>query len=91
MPDLAAELAAAARSRLGDLDCEILVNERHAFHLRAALVALERGMACLGEEVPLEFVASDVRSALDSLGEITGRKASGAVLDEIFSRFCIGK
>jgi tRNA modification GTPase len=89
--ELTGMLAAAARSRIGDLDCEVLVNERHTSHLRVALEATRRGVASIAEGVPLEFVASDVRSALESLGEITGRKASGAVLDEIFSRFCIGK
>jgi tRNA modification GTPase len=91
MSELTGVIAEAARSRMGDLDCEILVNERHALHLRGALEATRRGAASLAEGIPLEFVASDVRSALDSLGEITGRKASAAVLDEIFSRFCIGK
>ena len=89
--ELAGELAEAARSRIGDLNCEVLVNERHAFHLRGALEALRRAMDSQAKDLPLEFVASDVRCALDSLGEITGRKVSGAVLDEIFSRFCIGK
>lgn len=38
-----------------------------------------------------EFVAFDIREALDSLGEIVGVTTSEDVLDRIFSTFCIGK
>jgi tRNA U34 5-carboxymethylaminomethyl modifying GTPase MnmE/TrmE len=38
-----------------------------------------------------EFVAADLWSALDALGEVSGRRTSEEALDLIFSRFCIGK
>jgi tRNA modification GTPase len=38
-----------------------------------------------------EFIAFDLREALDSLGEIVGVTTSEDVLDRIFSTFCIGK
>lgn len=41
--------------------------------------------------VPLDLVAVDARAALVAIGEITGETASEAILDAIFSRFCIGK
>jgi len=41
--------------------------------------------------VPLDLVAVDARAALLAIGEITGEAASEAILDAIFSRFCIGK
>lgn len=60
--------------------------------------ALDRTAECLGrardglrEGLPCEFVALDVREALDALGEISGRTASEEVLHRIFERFCVGK
>lgn len=53
-------------------------------HAMAALEAREMG-------VPLDLLAVDVRAALYAVGEITGEHVGEAVLDEIFSRFCIGK
>jgi len=37
------------------------------------------------------LIAESLRSALASLDEITGRATTEAVLDELFSGFCIGK
>lgn len=57
---------------------------RHAAeHLRAATLSLE--------QVPLDFVSIDLRTAYDALGEVTGETASDDLLDRIFSEFCIGK
>ena len=53
-------------------------------HARHAVDALSAG-------VPLDLVAVDARAALVALGEITGETASEAILEAIFSRFCIGK
>ncbi|MBF0229676.1 MAG: tRNA uridine-5-carboxymethylaminomethyl(34) synthesis GTPase MnmE [Desulfamplus sp.] len=38
-----------------------------------------------------ETLAIDIRDAIDSLGEITGNSAGVDILDNIFSKFCIGK
>jgi tRNA modification GTPase len=89
--DLLAELAAAARERVGDADYQIIANERHAASLTKALEALGRGGRAVADGLPPELVASDLRWALDCLGEVTGRKATSGILDAIFSRFCIGK
>jgi tRNA modification GTPase len=57
--------------------------------LRRAANALER---LLGNfEASPEFLAIDLREALQALGEITGETTPDDVLDAIFSSFCIGK
>jgi tRNA modification GTPase len=38
-----------------------------------------------------ELAASDLRSAMHSIGKITGKTSDPDVLDEIFKNFCIGK
>ena len=61
-------------------------------------IALERAAECLisareglRDGLPSELAALEVREALDSLGEITGRTTSEEVLDRIFANFCVGK
>jgi tRNA modification GTPase len=80
-----------AYTKTGTLNYEIIVSERHAAGLRTALDSLSRAREAVRDRTPLEFIASDLRHALDCLGEVTGRQVSTQVLDEIFSRFCIGK
>jgi tRNA modification GTPase len=38
-----------------------------------------------------EFIALEIREALDAIGEITGRTTPDEILDRIFANFCIGK
>jgi tRNA modification GTPase len=91
LPALRGALEESACLGLGALDCEVVVSERHASRLKACLGHLARAGRAVREGLPPEFAASDIRNGLDCLGAITGRRVADGVLDEIFSRFCIGK
>jgi tRNA modification GTPase len=64
-----------------------VTNARQLNELRLASAALSSAASATGTDM----VASDVQTALFHLGNITGTNASETVLDEIFSRFCLGK
>jgi tRNA modification GTPase len=91
MPELLDRLKQVAHARMGDLEYEIVVGERHVRWLQEALDSILRARGSIRDAVPPEFVAADLRCALDGLGQVTGRRVASGVLDEIFSRFCIGK
>lgn len=65
------------------------VRQRNA--VERAIASLVTATSAVQEGVSLDLVTVDLRGALGALGEITGQNAPDAVLDEIFSRFCIGK
>ena len=64
---------------------------RHAEALERARASMTRAAAAADEGRPGEIVAVDLREALRSIGEVTGRSVDVALLDRVFERFCIGK
>lgn len=80
-------LASEQASNLGD----IAPNFRHAKALEEAGRAFGEALGLAREEAPLDLLAFELRAGLEALGEITGENQGEAVLEEIFSRFCLGK
>jgi tRNA modification GTPase len=89
--DLEAAIAAVALDGAAQEADPLVASVRHRDALRRAAAALETGAEALGRGTPLDFVALDLRGALDALGEITGQTATADLLDRIFAEFCIGK
>jgi len=69
----------------------IAISARHEHALKAMRSCLESTESKLAKDVDLELIASDLRGAIDALGQITGRIDNEAVLDRLFASFCIGK
>jgi len=72
-------------------DAVFVTKVRHKTALRNAVESLEYAIKSAKAEMPPELIAVDLRGCLRSLGEIVGETASEEILDQIFSRFCIGK
>lgn len=69
----------------------VVTNARHYAGLLATRDALSRSLEALEKKVSGDFLAQDLREALHHLGELTGSITSDDLLEQIFSRFCIGK
>ncbi|MEL6776381.1 MAG: tRNA uridine-5-carboxymethylaminomethyl(34) synthesis GTPase MnmE [Cyanobacteria bacterium J06597_16] len=76
---------------LAAADMDIAINQRQAAALISAQTALGEVQATINNELPLDFWTIDLRAAIHALGEVTGEEMTESMLDEIFSRFCIGK
>ncbi|MDG2124774.1 MAG: tRNA modification GTPase, partial [Verrucomicrobiales bacterium] len=72
-------------------DSLVAVSVRHRHCLEAAVGALDAVIGGISAGAELELVAIDLRSAMDSLGEIVGKVDSEELLGEIFGSFCVGK
>lgn len=70
---------------------DLAINQRQAAALTRAKTALQQVQITIADQLPLDFWTIDLRSAIQALGEITGEEITESVLDQIFSRFCIGK
>jgi tRNA modification GTPase len=88
------EQAILDRVEAGNLQAanlDVAINQRQAAALTRAKIALQQVQETIEQQLPLDFWTIDLRSAIQALGEITGEEITESVLDQIFSRFCIGK
>lgn len=69
----------------------VVSNLRHFEALSRAHSSLQAALSALDMGVSEELLAEDIRSAINSLAEITGKITSDDILKNVFSRFCIGK
>lgn len=72
-------------------DIVILTNTRHIEAFLNALTSLKDALVSIDNEIPLDIISIDVRKALKFIMNITGEDLSEAIVDNIFSKFCIGK
>jgi len=74
-----------------DTEKTIINNLRHKSLLAQALESIDAAIKACQESKSEEFVAFDIRNALNALDEITGQTCAEDVLEKIFNEFCIGK
>lgn len=67
------------------------VNQRHRTALEQTKESLQRAIETITSGLSPEFIAVDLRGALDSLGLIIGATYTEDILERIFNDFCIGK
>ena len=72
-------------------DAAFLIEERHYEALQRANGSLKNAIVACGAMPPLDLIGIDVKEAWDALGEITGETATERIIEEIFSKFCVGK
>jgi len=72
-------------------DQTIVTNSRHFQSLVKTDESLAKVLLAVRDNVSGDFLAQDIREALHHLGEVTGQVTTDDLLDNIFSKFCIGK
>lgn len=69
----------------------VVTNTRHLYALEKALVSINSFIEESTKKISPEFLSVELRDALDAIGEIIGITTSEDILNEVFSKFCIGK
>ena len=72
-------------------DDVLVTNIRHVEALQKTQEALDKVLYGIDNPVTSDFLAMDIRQSLHHLGEITGAVSTDDLLENIFSKFCIGK
>ena len=68
-----------------------ITNIRHKTALQDAYAALERVNDSIAADMPEDFYSIDLMDAYEALGNITGETIGEDLVNEIFSKFCMGK
>ncbi|WP_274655484.1 tRNA uridine-5-carboxymethylaminomethyl(34) synthesis GTPase MnmE [Paenibacillus humicola] len=77
--------------KLESADLTYVSNVRHIHLLQQARSHLMDAIEATDAGIPVDIVQIDVRTSWERLGEILGDSVSESLIDEIFSRFCLGK
>lgn len=89
------ELTKAIEKVLGtdkiDTSKAMLTTERQRSNALSALDSINEAIAAIDMGITMDAVNVCVDTAIDSLLELTGKKAKESVVDEVFSQFCVGK
>ncbi|MBN1632132.1 MAG: hypothetical protein JW990_20435, partial [Thermoleophilia bacterium] len=74
-----------------DLEEPILASERQRALVSEASDSVAGALEAARRRDDEELVCEDIRTTVHALGRITGEDLTPDLLDEVFSRFCIGK
>ena len=75
-----------------NLDNEILItNIRHKNIISKSLENVNKAKEALEINMPIDIITIYIKEILEDLGEITGDNVSEDIINEIFSKFCLGK
>lgn len=89
------ELSEAIERALGtdkiDTSQAMLTTERQRRSAQKALSSIKEALDAIAMGMTMDAVNVCIDSAIEDLLELTGKKAREAVVDEVFSRFCVGK
>ncbi|MBR2418070.1 MAG: tRNA uridine-5-carboxymethylaminomethyl(34) synthesis GTPase MnmE [Clostridia bacterium] len=89
------ELTKAIEEALGtdkiDTSQAMITTERQRICTEKALSCLEEALDALNMGMTMDAINVCIESAVEALLELTGKKAREAVVDEVFSQFCVGK
>ncbi len=73
-----------------DVNGEFLTEERHLEALKRAKDKIDDALNNC-DLLPLDLIAIDVKDGWEALGEISGKTATEEIINNIFSKFCVGK
>lgn len=73
-----------------DLNGDFLCEERHFDALTKAEEKFSMALENINV-VPLDILSIDIKDGWDALGEISGKTATEEIINNIFSKFCVGK
>lgn len=68
-----------------------ITNVRHKNQIHKTVDSIQRAIEIVESGMPIDIIAVEIRQSLEDLASITGDNVSEDIINEIFSKFCLGK
>lgn len=69
----------------------VITNIRHKNLINKAIKNASKTIETIKERMPIDIVSINIREMISNLNEIIGEEVSENIINEIFSKFCLGK
>ena len=69
----------------------VITNIRHKNLIHQAIESIKKTKETIKEKMPIDIIAVYIKEILEDLGNITGEFVTEDIINEIFSKFCLGK
>lgn len=69
----------------------IITNMRHKSQINLAIENIQKAIESINLNLPIDIISIYIKQTLEDLGKITGENISEDIINEIFSKFCLGK
>ncbi len=69
----------------------VITNIRHKNLITKSIESIEKTKDIIEKNMPIDIVAVYIKDILEDLGNITGEFVTEEIINEIFSKFCLGK
>ena len=77
--------------KISNSSLEVVSSAREIGLIKEALNSICSAIKNVNSTLPIDMIAIDIKNAWDRLGEITGEAYEDELLDNLFSKFCVGK
>lgn len=72
-------------------DGVIITNLRHKTQINKAIESVKKAKEAINENMPIDVISICIKDVLEELGEITGENVTEDIINNIFTKFCLGK
>lgn len=79
---------------MGDIELDnsmVITNARHKNQIKKAEHNIKQAINTINQNLPIDIIGIYIKESLTDLGTITGQNVSEDIINEIFSKFCLGK